>query len=122
MELPFTSQDFWTHVRRFGRAVPFTRELLAAYASVLDNRTPLWVKGTLAGALAYFVLPVDAIPDVLVGLGLTDDASLLAGAIATVGGSIMQDHFDQAESWLADDDQGSAPPSEDSGSPSSEDV
>ena len=42
------------------------------------------VKATLVGALAYFVLPFDVIPDVLPVLGFTDDAAVLATALKLV--------------------------------------
>ncbi len=36
------------------------------------------VRATLFGALAYFILPIDVIPDILLGLGYTDDAAVTA--------------------------------------------
>jgi uncharacterized membrane protein YkvA (DUF1232 family) len=54
----------------------------------------------MLGALAYFVLPIDAIPDVFAGIGFTDDAAVIAALIATVGAHIRQRHKDQAEAAL----------------------
>ena len=39
------------------------------------------VKAALIGALAYFVLPFDAMPDVMPMLGFADDAAVLATAL-----------------------------------------
>lgn len=39
---------------------------------------------TIASVLAYFLCPVDAVPDVVPLVGLADDASVLAWAIATL--------------------------------------
>ena len=64
--------------KRVAAHIPFAEELLAAYYCAFDRDTPLQVKATLVGALAYFVLPVDAIPDVLPVIGFTDDAAVLA--------------------------------------------
>lgn len=36
------------------------------------------------GALAYFVLPVDAVPDAIPVAGFTDDLGALAAALGTV--------------------------------------
>ena len=36
------------------------------------------------GALAYLVLTFDAIPDFLPGIGLADDAGVLAGAVEAI--------------------------------------
>ena len=78
------SRSFWRKLRRVAASIPFTEDLLAAYYCAFDRDTPLPVKATLLGALAYFVLPLDAIPDVLPVIGFTDDAAVLATAIKLV--------------------------------------
>jgi uncharacterized membrane protein YkvA (DUF1232 family) len=52
------------------------------------------------GAIAYFVLPTDAIPDVLPIIGYTDDAAMLAAAIRLVAGHITDDHREAARRTL----------------------
>lgn len=79
--------------------IPFADDLAAAYYCALDANTPRKVKMVLFGALGYFVLPVDAIPDVLAGFGFTDDATVLATALAVVG-SHIQDHHRRAARQL----------------------
>ncbi len=81
--------------------IPFADELLAAYYCAFDKDTPLTVKATLVGALAYFVLPVDAIPDVLPVIGFTDDAAVLATATKLVAGAIRPEHREAARNALA---------------------
>ena len=73
-------RSFWRKTRRVAARLPFAEDLLAAYYCAFDRATPLQVKATLVGAIAYFVLPLDAIPDVLPVLGFTDDAAVLATA------------------------------------------
>lgn len=68
-------------MRRVVAQIPFAEDLLAAYYCAFDRDTPLPVKATLVGALAYFVLPVDAILDMLPVIGFTDDAAVLAAVI-----------------------------------------
>ncbi len=72
--------------------IPFGDDLAAAYYCALDANTPRKVKLVLFAALGYFVLPVDAIPDMLVGLGFTDDATVLATALGVVGAHIQEPH------------------------------
>ena len=67
----------------------------------LDRATPTHVKAALVGALAYFVLPFDGIPDVLPFLGYTDDAAILATAIKLVAGHIRPEHRNAAREALA---------------------
>ena len=89
-------RSFWRKTRRVAAQIPFAEDLLAAYYCAFDRDTPLQVKATLVGAIAYFVLPIDAIPDVLPVLGFTDDAAVLATAIKLVAGHILPVHRDAA--------------------------
>jgi uncharacterized membrane protein YkvA (DUF1232 family) len=94
-------RSFWRKTRRVAARLPFAEDLLAAYYCAFDRDTPLQVKATLVGAIAYFVLPIDAIPDVLPVLGFTDDAAVLATAIKLVASSIRPEHHEAARTALA---------------------
>jgi uncharacterized membrane protein YkvA (DUF1232 family) len=91
---------FWAKLKRVGASLPFAEDLLAAYYCAFDRDTPLQVKAALIGALAYFVLPFDAIPDFLPVIGFTDDAAVLATAIRLVAGSITPAHRAAARAAL----------------------
>ena len=97
---PPDERRFWRKVRRVVARVPFVEDLLAAYFCAIDRDTPTYVRGVLLGAVAYFVLPADMIPDVLAPLGFTDDASVIAAAIAAVGSHLQPRHRDQARGRL----------------------
>jgi uncharacterized membrane protein YkvA (DUF1232 family) len=75
-------RDFWVTVRKAAGSIPFMDELVAAYYCALDRETPTRVRATLLGALGYFVLPLDGIPDFILGLGFTDDAAVIMGVLA----------------------------------------
>ena len=97
---PPDERRFWRKVRRAVARVPFVEDLLAAYFCAMDRDTPTYVRGVLLGAVAYFVLPADMIPDVLAPLGFTDDASVIAAAIAAVGSHLQPRHRAQARQRL----------------------
>lgn len=85
-------EGFWPKVRRLVGRLPFTQDLLAAYFCAIDPATPIRARAILFGALAYFVLPADAIPDFIAVLGFTDDAAVLAAAITTAGAYVTETH------------------------------
>jgi uncharacterized membrane protein YkvA (DUF1232 family) len=93
-------RDFWRKARRVLASLPFAEDLLAAYYCAFDRDTPLAVKAVLVSAIAYFVLPVDAIPDVLLVIGYTDDAAVLAAAIKLVSDHIRPLHREAARNAL----------------------
>ncbi len=94
-------RGFWRKARGVAGKLPFAEDLVAAYYCAFDRDTPMKVKATLIGALAYFVLPADAIPDVLPMLGFTDDATALFGALRLVTGHIRPEHREAARRALA---------------------
>ena len=93
-------RDFWAKLKQAGRRLPFIEDLLAAYYCASDPATPKRVKLVLAGAIAYFVLPADAVPDLLPLLGFADDAAMLAAAIAQVADAIDESHRAKARAIL----------------------
>ena len=95
---------FWPTVKKAMRQIPFMNEVVAAYYAMLDPRTPTRARLTLIVALAYFVSPFDFVPDVILGLGFLDDASVLAAAFAAVRGSIRDEHREAARRALAEED------------------
>jgi len=94
-------RGFWPKLRRVAARLPFAEDLLAAYYCAFDRRTPMQVKAALIGALAYFVLPADAMPDILPLLGFTDDALVLVTALRVVSGHIRDEHREAAREALA---------------------
>ena len=83
---------FWPKLFRVVRRIPFAPELLAVYYCARDPETPATAKGLLMAALAYFVMPFDAIPDMLVGIGYTDDAAVIATVLVLVGRHLKPSH------------------------------
>jgi len=88
---------FWPKLRKVAASLPFAEDLLAAYYCALDRDTPRKVQAALIGAIGYFVLPFDAIPDMLPLLGFTDDAAVLAGVIRLMVAHITPIHRDAAK-------------------------
>jgi len=92
---------FWTKFKRVAAQLPFAEDLLSAYYCAFDKQTPRHVQAALLGALAYFILPFDFIPDMLPVLGFTDDAAVLATAIRLVAAHITAEHRQAARAALA---------------------
>jgi uncharacterized membrane protein YkvA (DUF1232 family) len=93
---------FWDKLRRVAGKIPFAEDLVAAFYCATDSATPSRVKLILIGAIAYFVLPTDAITDLLPLIGFADDAAVLAAAVTQVAGSITEEHRAQARKVLGE--------------------
>ena len=94
---------FVAKAKRSLNRLPMARDVVAMYFCMLDPKTPVWVKGIVGAALAYFVLPFDAIPDLMPLVGLSDDAGVLAAALAAVSAYVTDDHRERARAWMADE-------------------
>jgi uncharacterized membrane protein YkvA (DUF1232 family) len=70
---------------------------IKSWLAMTDPNTNIQHKAILGAALAYFVLPVDMIPDFVAGVGYTDDAAALALAINKATDSITEEHSIQAK-------------------------
>ncbi len=93
-------EDLFAKLRRTLGQVPFVEEALAAYFCAIDAKTPRWVQAVLFGALAYFIIPSDVIPDFIVALGYTDDAAILVAAAKAVQAHITDGHRERARRFL----------------------
>lgn len=92
---------FWPKLRRVAAKVPFLHDLVAAYYCALDPKSPFQVRAVLMGALAYFVMPVDLVPDFIALFGFADDATVLYGAVKTVAKHITPEHREKAAAAIA---------------------
>jgi uncharacterized membrane protein YkvA (DUF1232 family) len=94
-------RGFWRKIGGLAASLPFADDLLAAHYCAFDRQTPPQVKAVLLVAIAYFVMPIDLIPDYIPVIGYTDDAAVLAAAIQLVTSHITPDHREAARRTLA---------------------
>lgn len=94
------ARGFWPKIRKVATKVPFAADALSVWWCARDPETPRAAKGMMLAALAYFVLPTDAIPDIIAGLGFTDDAAVFAAPIAVVGKHLKPAHKASAAAFL----------------------
>jgi len=91
------ARGFWPKIRRVVSKVPFASEALAVWYCARDDETPVAAKGMMLAALAYFVVPTDAVPDFIAGLGYTDDAAVFTALLAIVGRHLKPRHREAAK-------------------------
>tara|TARA_B110000495_G_C22851206_1_gene496351 strand:- start:306 stop:803 length:498 start_codon:yes stop_codon:yes gene_type:complete len=80
--------------------IPFLREAVALFFCSKDPNVPINKKIIAFAALAYFIIPIDAIPDAIPIAGFTDDAAMITGAISALESEISVSHRNLAEEWL----------------------
>jgi len=86
-------------IRTVGK-IPFAEEAVGAYRCAIDSNTPAHVKAAIFAALAYFIAPIDAIPDFLLALGYTDDAAVFWAMWRTISGHVTEVHREAARRFF----------------------
>lgn len=64
------------------------RSIILKKDCLKDENTPGKHKMIIIGALGYFILPVDLIPDFIPVAGFTDDAAALIACLPPYGGRL----------------------------------
>lgn len=102
MTKKFTKKGFWNKLSNYaldaGKNV--VRSGLKLYFAAVAKNTPVWAQGVAFAALAYFISPVDAIPDITPVIGYADDAGVLATAIVSLRAYITAEVTRQANKKL----------------------
>jgi len=93
-------RDFKSKLVKTVGKIPFAEEAVSAYQCAIDANTPTHVKAAIFAALAYFIVPVDVIPDFLLGFGYTDDAAVFWAVWRTIAAHITDAHRQAARCFL----------------------
>ena len=102
----YTATRFWKKLARNAAAAGrgTLEKALYLYYAAQSPGTPAWAKRVIYGALGYFILPLDAVPDLAPLIGYTDDLSVMAAALATVAfyvtPQVKAQAHDKLDQWL----------------------
>lgn len=96
----YVEEGFWAKVKRHAAKVPFSKEVVTLYYCSADPKTPLSAKATAIGAIAYWILPLDLVPDFIPVAGFVDDATAVFIAYKALSGQITDEHREKAEQFF----------------------
>jgi uncharacterized membrane protein YkvA (DUF1232 family) len=100
----YSDRGFWEKVGSYALTVgrEGIRHALILYYTLQDpeGKVPAWAKTVIVGALAYFIFPLDAIPDMIPVIGYTDDIAVLAAATGAIALNIPPEAKQRADEKL----------------------
>jgi uncharacterized membrane protein YkvA (DUF1232 family) len=111
-EEAFSDRGFWNKLKKYARTAgrEVVEKALLLYYAFQEEKAPKWAKATIAGALGYFIVPLDAIADITPAVGYADDLGVLVLAIAAVATYINDDVRSKTavrmKSWFGEDPPG----------------
>ncbi len=110
-DTPVKEKSLWRKITKYTKqaGIKTVYSALLLYFSYKRKETPKWAKRIITGILAYFIAPLDAIPDLTPFLGFTDDLGILGFGLVTIAAYINDDvrkeSRDQLKKWFGDYDE-----------------
>lgn len=101
----YSDNRFWKKVERVAKKVGATVLLpvFTLYYMLQDDKVSLQHKAYIVGALGYFILPIDLIPDgILPVIGFTDDIAVMTLVLKLVKDSITPEIKARANAWVSE--------------------
>ena len=118
MELPdfmsyankFSPSDFFDKVARIAKraGAKLVYAALILYYTLQSDKVSTTDKALIVGALGYMISPLDAVPDAIPIIGLTDDLAVLVFVLKKVWGNVEEEIKDKARqrltNWFDEDE------------------
>jgi uncharacterized membrane protein YkvA (DUF1232 family) len=107
-EHAYSESGFWDKLKKYAKlaGTEVVEKALLLYYAMQEEKAPAWAKATIAGALGYFIVPLDAIADLTPAVGYADDLGVLALAVAAVATYINEDvrrkTAEKMHNWFGD--------------------
>lgn len=94
----FNERSFWSKMKRYAAVAgkKLAEPAFSMFYCMKDKDTPIQAKATIIGALAYFILPTDAISDFLPFIGFTDDLTVIITTLKLIKKYVKTSHIQKA--------------------------
>lgn len=79
----------WVKLEKVGAKISFAKDLMALYRYLVDGGVSWHRKAIVAGALIYFIVPFDAIPDLAPLFGYMDDLGVITATLKFLGSELI---------------------------------
>lgn len=86
----FVQENFAKKIGTLDRTMRFVKDLLALFSYLTDTGVHWGKKVIVVGALFYFIIPLDSIPDIVPVVGFLDDMGIAAAAVKFIAGELKK--------------------------------
>ena len=82
----FSEVNLIEKIKQFGKkaGIKVIYLVLLLFYTLQKTTTPKFAKSLIIGGLGYFILPADFLPDLIPGIGFTDDLTALISVVVAV--------------------------------------
>lgn len=85
----YVEENLWTKVERIGKKISFAKDIKALYNYMTDPSVAWYRKSIVIGALVYFIMPIDSIPDLAPLIGYLDDLGVITAVLKYLGSELI---------------------------------
>jgi uncharacterized membrane protein YkvA (DUF1232 family) len=88
-DIKFVDENLWAKIEKTGKKISFAKDILALYKYMKDPYVKWYRKAIVVSALIYFIVPIDAIPDLTPFVGYLDDLGVITATLKFLGSELM---------------------------------
>jgi uncharacterized membrane protein YkvA (DUF1232 family) len=98
----FSESELLQKIGKFGKSIGATvlYPVFLLFNLLKSGDINMKEKAMIIGTLGYFILPLDLLPDALVGVGYADDVAALTAAVTALASCITEDIQNESKSQL----------------------
>lgn len=85
----YVEERLWVKLEKFGKKLSFAKDIMALYHYLIDNSVSWQRKAIIVGALVYFIVPIDVIPDIVPLIGYMDDLGVITSVLRFMGSELI---------------------------------
>lgn len=88
-DMEYVEENLWSKLEKSGKKISFARDIVALYNFMKDPLVRWHRKAIVIAALIYFIVPIDAIPDLTPFFGYLDDLGVITALLKYLGSELM---------------------------------
>jgi len=88
-KIEYVDENLWPKLEKSGKRISFAKDILALYKYMKDPLVKWYRKAIVVGGLIYFIVPIDAIPDMTPFFGYLDDLGVITALLKYLGSELM---------------------------------
>jgi len=89
-KIEFVDDNLWTKLEKTGKKISFAKDILALYRYMKDPFVKWYRKAVVVAGLVYFIVPIDAMPDLIPLFGYLDDLGVITALLKYLGHELME--------------------------------
>jgi len=88
-KIEYVDENLWGKLEKTGKRISFAKDILALYRYMKDPLVKWYRKAIVVAGLIYFIVPIDAIPDLTPFFGYLDDLGVITALLKYLGHELI---------------------------------